>query len=189
MWLGSYSVPSPWSILQRVLVHPTAQEKRKGYSTGTGVQASTSTGGPCLAARTHTFTNRPPPQAQHRLGVWGCGQKRLGEVWVSVSWSRMYCKMSISSMACICCCFCGPAPVSDGPTEGDTVGFLGNAGLAGIRGLGLVWGFGLGSDPRFRIWSRSSSTLGNQRERLWGIAISKKGARAWSITIPHRSIK
>lgn len=132
---------------------------------GLGVQAVVFIGGPCLAGRANTFTYKPPPLAQHRLGV-GC-QKRLGEASARVSWSRMYCKMSISSIAWICCCFCGPAPVSDGPTEGGTAGFLGNAGLAGTTGLGLVWGLGLGSDPRFRIWSRSSSTLGNQRKQSW----------------------
>lgn len=96
--------------------------------------------------------------------MWG-SQKRLGESWASVSWSRIYCKMSISSIAWICCCFCGPDPGSDGPTDAGRVGFLGNAGLAGTRGLGLVWGLGFGSDPRFRIRSRSSSTLEKQGEQ------------------------
>lgn len=73
--------------------------------------------------------------------------------------------MSISSIAWICCCFCGPAPVPDGPAAGGTVGFLGNAGLDGTRGLGFGWGLGFGSDPRFRIWSRSSSTLEKQAEQ------------------------
>lgn len=155
---------------------------------GPRVQASTSIGSPCLAGRIHTFTYRPLPwegmqmQAQYRLE--GVSQKRLGEVWASVSWSWIYCKMSISSIAWICCCFCGPGPVSDGPTEGGTVGFLGSAGFAGTRGLGLVWGLGLGSDPRFRIWSRSSSTLGNQREQSWNITMSMKGTGACSNTTP-----
>lgn len=64
-------------------------------------------------------------------------QKRLGEAWAGVSWSRMYCKMSISSMAWICCCFCSPSLASDGSTEVGTAGFLGSAGLAGTGGLGL----------------------------------------------------
>lgn len=32
-----------------------------------GFQGFTSIGGPCLASRTHTFTYRLPPQAQHSL--------------------------------------------------------------------------------------------------------------------------
>lgn len=82
-----------------------------------------------------------------------------------MSWSRMYCKMSISSMAWICCCcFCCSAMALDRPTLGGTAGFLGSAGLAATGGLGLGWGWGLVSAPRFRIWSKSSSTLGNHRE-------------------------
>lgn len=93
------------------------------------------------------------------------GQKRLGAAWPGASWSRIYCKMSISSMAsiCCCCCFRRPASASNRPALGGTAGFLGSAGLAATGGLGLGWGLGVGSAPRFRIWSKSSSTLGNQR--------------------------
>lgn len=95
---------------------------------------------------------------QHR----GEGQKRLGVAWPGASWSRMYCKMSISSMAWTCCR--RPATASGGPALGGTAGFLGSAGLAATGGSGLGWGWALVSAPRFRIWSKSSSTLGNQRE-------------------------
>lgn len=69
-----------------------------------------------------------------------------------MSWSWMYCKMSISSMAWICGgCFCCPATASDGPALGVTAGFLGSTGLAATGGLGLGWGWGLVSVLRFRI--------------------------------------
>lgn len=62
-----------------------------------------------------------------------------------VPWSRMYCKMSISSMAWICCC-CSRLPrvssLSD-PPGGAWLG-LGSTGLAATGGLGWWPGLGLG---------------------------------------------
>lgn len=65
MRLDFYGVPSSTSC--RVFVYPIAQEKRERYRWAGGVQGSTSIGGPCLASRTHIFTFRLPPQAQHSL--------------------------------------------------------------------------------------------------------------------------
>lgn len=65
MRLDFYGVPS--STFCRVVVYPIAQEKRERCGGTGGVQGSTSIGGPCLASRTHIFTYRLPPRAQHSL--------------------------------------------------------------------------------------------------------------------------
>lgn len=162
--LGSVPLGTP-SLYHAGVRDPTGQRKR--HKAG---QGSCDPGFP-----------RPPSA----LEVWACkaqspprggaagsgpaqsreGQKRLGAAWPGASWSRMYCRMSISSMAWICCGGGGGlAAASDGPALGAAAGFLGGTGLAATGGLGLGRGWGLVSAPRFRIWSKSSSTLGNQRE-------------------------
>ena len=96
-----------------------------------------------LQVQVCTSLHAPPQESvcwlRNSTGLGG-GQKRLGAAWPGASWSRMYCKMSVSSMAWICCCFCCLAKASDEPALGGTAGFLSSAGLAATGGLGLGWG-------------------------------------------------